>query len=652
MSKIIAKTLVIIIIFELFSLKSFCQKSYEIDEITIKATRNTFYEIAQKFIADSLLLAQHSNSSISEILAIASPILIKSYGSSGSLSSISLRGLGANKTSIIWNGFPLNSLSTGDSDLSLFSSNFFQEIKITPGASSSLNGSGTFGGIVELNNNFNKANQNVGISTEIGSFGNKKYNANAEFSNKKLAYKLSYSRNNSLNNFTFIDNTKIEEIVEERKHNANYFQGLIQNFKLNFKKNIAIETSLWLQEKEKEIPEPAGSYGSSYKLQSDSSLKAYVKIIKSASTYKLSLGSAYFYDFLHYTDKISEISNEYSVNSEIISQRFLNFINFRKYISKKIIIDLGTNFKFYKVDTKNYSQPFAEHEGNIHLSGKFSTKKIDFNTNLSLEYSKNIRPKPIADISISFPLLKNKLTINGSVSNKYRRATFNEKYWQPGGNINILDETGYTAEIFTEYQLLNKNKHVLNINNTVYSAIIENMIQWIPIDGVWTATNNKKVISRGLESSLYYLYSKNKFKYKVNLHYNFISNINSEVYTENVQTSGTQLVYVPKNSFKLYVSSIYKTTGISISGNYTGSRFTTQDNNPIYELSPNFITNIYIFHSKSINNFNLNFSFKINNVLNENYESVKSYPMPGRMYFIGLGINYKILTRKTSQAYK
>lgn len=635
------KILISLLLILISSQKAINQNIVAIEKVLIEANRSNIYDFARKYEADSLLIASNSNSDISEILAISSPINIKSYGSAGSLGSISLRGLGSNMTTVLWNGFNINSLSTGDTDLSFYTGGFFQEIKISPGASSAINGSGTFGGIVELNNEAGKKENYISARAETGSFGTRKYSIKTKLSTEKIRYSIIYSNQKAENDFKYTDKLIDSEKIFTRKHNAYSYSGLLQNIDIKLKNNFTLESGFWLQGKEKEIPEAAGSFGESFKIQSDSSLKTYIKIDKYSKNRKITAAGAYFYDFLHYTDKLSSESQEYFVNSKIVANRFLTYVNYR-YYKPKLIIDFGSNFKNYGVKTVNYKSEIKEYEGNIYFSTKTNFKKLNFTGNLSLVYSEFIKIKPIADLAITGVFFDNKLKTSFSASNKFRHPSFNEKYWQPGGNPQILYETGYSSQFSVDYFFINSNKNVLALYTTYFWGIINNMIQWIPLEGIWTAVNNKKVLSSGAETSLKYSFTKDKIRSNININYNYTASINKEYYSDFTELKGTQLIYVPKNNVKTFISIQYNNAGFCLSNIYTGLRYTTTDNDARYALEPNIVTNVSLFYSKKIKKLTFDVSFKISNIFNETYESIKSYPMPGRMFFFSAGLNYNL----------
>ena len=123
-----------------------------IPEVKVVKSRTSFYKDDQKVLfIDSVLIARTFSSNLDELISKSGAINVYGYGGTGSLSSISLRGTGSAHTNVMWNGFPINSITTGTVDLSLIPASFFNNIRLVYGSSGSLYGSGAFGGSIELN---------------------------------------------------------------------------------------------------------------------------------------------------------------------------------------------------------------------------------------------------------------------------------------------------------------------------------------------------------------------------------------------------------------------------------------------------------------------------------------------------------------------
>ncbi|MCD4794535.1 MAG: TonB-dependent receptor [Bacteroidales bacterium] len=634
--------LLLIVLLTVFHYKGKAQDTLHISEVIKTATRQSVFKNTNEEVVDSLAKSFYKNSSLDELLSVQTSSQIKSYGGLGNLSSISIRGSAANHVSVNWNGFPVNSATTGTIDLSLIHTGFFEEIKIIPGASSSLYGSGTFGGAVELNNISDaKKGFTVSIGSEIGSFMTAKYFLSGNYSNKNLQYKLALNKTDAKNDFPYNDIYKIDKPVENRKHNSLNSINLIQNIKIKLPKNNTIESGIWYIIKDKEIPEIAGSYSVGNKMQSDSIFRTFLRWEKLNRKSLLTASSAYFSEYLHYTDKINADDTEYFINSEIKSNTFFGDVSCRYYFNSKLTVDFAGIINYQNIFTSNYTESQTD-EINYSLLTALKYNIFDFDINFSFrnEFSEQIGYIPLIDLGISRKLLKNKLILKSNVSNKFRRPTFNEKFWLPGGNPNIKSETGKSTEATIKY-LFNKNKSE-NISITGYYSKINNMIQWIPVNGVWTAVNNNEVQLSGIETNMHYSIQKNKFKYSINASYNFSNSLLTGVYSNNNLELPVKLMYSPSHSSKLFFTTSYKRFNISISEQYTGERFTTQDkdNNSEGILPLIFLSNIYAAYQFDVNNIYISLNAKILNIFNEQYEIIKSYPSSGRAFYFGVVVRY------------
>jgi outer membrane cobalamin receptor len=77
-------------------------------------------------------------------------VFLRDYGGLGGLKTISLRGLGATQTLVVWEGVPLNTALHGLFDLSMVPASFLEELSLTAGGNSAVAGAYAGVGIVQL----------------------------------------------------------------------------------------------------------------------------------------------------------------------------------------------------------------------------------------------------------------------------------------------------------------------------------------------------------------------------------------------------------------------------------------------------------------------------------------------------------------------
>ena len=100
-------------------------------------------------ISDTLI--SRNPVSLSDLLNFNSNIYIKENGY-GMVASPSFRGTNALQTAVIWNGIPINSNLTGQTDFNTIATASLTNVIIRSGGGSSQYGSGAVGGSIHLNN--------------------------------------------------------------------------------------------------------------------------------------------------------------------------------------------------------------------------------------------------------------------------------------------------------------------------------------------------------------------------------------------------------------------------------------------------------------------------------------------------------------------
>jgi vitamin B12 transporter len=221
-----------------------------------------------------------------------------------------------------------------------------------------------------------------------------------------------------------------------------------------------------------------------------------------------------------------------------------------------------------------------------------------------------------------------------NLSNSFRKPSFNENYWQPGGNPDLKNESGIYSDLIWKQKILNSRGLVLNVSQTFYYSNINDLIQWSPVNGVWTPENLNQVKTRGVDLNLNMDYAKTYLDLSSNLIYLFTS---SEMMGESFNH---QMGYVPVHSAKLNLDFKYKKFSFGNTLRYTGSRYTTADNNPEYILDPYFLMNMYVGFEFKFKSICLPIVLKCMNVTNTNYEDIRAFPAPGRTFFLNVLIQF------------
>jgi vitamin B12 transporter len=571
------------------------------------------------------------------LLERESGVLVKSYGGNGSLVSVSLHGTGSNHTQVSWNGFSLNSPTTGQADLSLIPSGFMQTIAIINGASGALYGSGTFGGSISMNNEPDWNNRfAVSYSMDAGSFSSFGNSLILKAGNRQVQYHASFISSRAENDFSYRDVYRYNSPMIKADHNAFQTWGFIQNLYLNLGKGHYLEAGIWYQRKTKEMPPLMGSYHPNNAVQKDSLFRTYISYRKTTEKSALVIKSAYFSDYLHYTDKLSDSDSVYSLNSEIASQRLMNQADYRYYLSPFLIMGGGASYNFSTGNSGNYQGKIKEQD--YALFGNLKIRKNDWiiNTGIRKEFYNHINPPLQYSLGIRYKA-GDRLVLRSDISSKFRKPTFNEKYWIPGGNPDLNPEKGWGGEIGSEWVVMDVPSNAFHVEAIVnlYFQHIDNWIQWVMRDSL-TPVEYKKVHARGIESNVNINFMTGRIKYIGCIGYTFNRSVIVDTYDHNPIYTGKQLMYTPMHSGKANVSAEFKGFMLGVTAVFTGSRETVETEDRTIRLDPYAFFDFITGMDQKIHGVKFGLYGRIDNIFNKQYEVIRSYPMPGRSFHIVL----------------
>jgi vitamin B12 transporter len=262
---------------------------------------------------DSALIAQYQQHSLGVLLSQQVPVFIKSYGIN-SMATMNFRGSSAAQSQVIWNGIPLNSASSGITDVSTLSVGNFDQIHIVYGGSSSLLGTGNVGAALLLDNHFekpvNSKKWTSKLGAELGSFGQTKWSFQEQFAGKKWFLSAKVMQQQANNNFGY----QTEQNIWKKMNNAVlHSSSALMNIGYKIDQQTSIRFSIWHQQFHREIP-PALFEQYSVKKQTDKALRIFLGFDKEfKSSMKLYAKTAYIEEDMHYEDASILMRNQNKV---------------------------------------------------------------------------------------------------------------------------------------------------------------------------------------------------------------------------------------------------------------------------------------------------------------------------------------------------
>jgi iron complex outermembrane receptor protein len=577
---------------------------------------------------DSTTKTVFLTSNIAQMLTQQNGVLVKAYGP-GNIASLGIRGSTAQQTAVIWNGMNINNPMLGQADISLLPVGFFNTVSLQKGALSGYWGSGAMAGVLNLQSN---PQQTKGLtvmgSASYSSLQNSVQWASINFAEGKFSSSTKLLADFSQNKYQYYKNTDTSLVKQTQQHAQTNQLALLQDFSYNLKPNQQVGLHVWVQNVDRQIPYTASALQQDAK-QTDKTFRVMSDWTVNRKRITYTTKIAFFNEAVIYNNLTDAV---YSNNN---FKTFALDVDAQYKAGKGFVFSGGTSNMLSFANSPNFTAQKQLAKDALFENISWNSPRNLFIANVyareELFNSKTFVPTEGITTTLN---IFNWLAWKTNVGTVYRYPTLNDLYWNPGGNPNLKPEQGHSEE--TSLLVKQGIKNIsLSFTGTVFSRNIHNQIMWLPgKDGNWSPVNILQVWSRGLETNTGVSYKINHFKTSVNILTNYI--LSNSLPADNNQH--LQMPYVPMYSGSAVLFFEYKNWMLRSAYTYTGYRYLSSDNYSY--LKPYTLLEIRLARTFTYKKTVLNIFAEINNVLNENYQSITQYGMPLRNYRAGLIIQY------------
>ena len=577
---------------------------------------------------DSIDKTEFDHRSLDKLLETSSGNYLKNYGP-GTLSSLSSQGGSSYHTAVNWNGFQLSNPMNGQLDISLLQTSLFDQIEFTKGGLSTLWGSGAISGTLNLTSQ-TSFNSNLTASAELSlnEFGNARETFTVEKGYSKSAFQFKAFHDNSHNEFSFLKNSS----VEKQTHNLCKSNGAMIAFALKTGTNSVFNAGLWLQQSEREIGPLLTQAGSSAE-QRDQSERFTIEWKGSQNKFHYEIRSAFFYDYLNYSDSLLDSPSKAS-NSHWMTEGELRY-----KVSEMHSFSIGLSNDYNYTDASDYQQKVNLRRPAAFFAYRGISKKLDGNITVRKEFSSLQNPPLTAAAGLTWKVMSN-ISFTGNFGNVFRLPTVNDLYWMPGGNPDLLPETGTTGEIGLHLLNTQLSDHLFLQSSVAYfDKHINNWISWVPTGSFWEVENIKSVHSNGFDTNGAVNFRNEKFTTGIAYQYSYTVSTTVKTTNEYDESKGKQLIYVPfdKSTMRYYFS--FRGWMFTFRLSYTGFRYTTNDN--LKALPEYTLGSIGLQKAINYRSFQLNLYLSTENLFNVNYQTIANHPEPLRYFEGGIKLTYR-----------
>ncbi len=630
-------------------------KNLEIDNIVLYQKKISSNIIPTQSL-DSEQLQRLSVHSVADAIRYFSGVQIKDYGGIGGLKTVNIRSLGSQHVGVFYDGIELGNAQNGTVDLGRFSLDNMESVSLyNAQKSSTLQSAKDFAasGTIYMQTRTPSFEQgkdtNLKLSFKTGSFGTLNPsllyeqklsdNISASFSGEYLyttgEYKFTYSKADGYDTTAMRENGDLEMY---RLEGALF--GTINNGSWRAKVYYYNSERGYPGAVVREEPEVFKNEDRQW----DQNLFAQGSLRKSISSrYSFLINAKYAYDYLHYlSDPREDVSTMY-VNNKYIQQEYYGSMANQFILTNNWSANLAVDYlrNSLDADLTDFVYPIRNtmlgalasslELGRVKMQGSllftYVSESVSGAAASADDYSVWTPTllasyKPFSDIDLNVRALYKRI---------FRMPTLNDLYYTYIGNIDLDPEytTQYNLGLGYNLDLESELLRNLNLQLDVYYNQVDNKIVAMPTSSQfrWTMVNLGKCEIRGIDLVTRSAWQLGRFDIDLGLNYTYqkaqdFTDPTSEFY-------GGQIPYIPWHSGSAVVATTFKTWELNYSFIYTGERYESQANIAENYCQPWYTHDMSLSKTLTLRSYPLRLTAEVNNILNQQYEVVQCYPMPG-----------------------
>lgn len=612
--KNLIKRLVIAIVLILISFDYLWSEDVDLEKIVVTPSRieEKSSEVSRNVdVITSRDIEASSAEDLAQVLTEITSVNISNYGGLGATKTIRMRGSSAAQVLVLVDGRPINNPRDGEVELSNIPLDNIDRIEVLHGPGSSLYGSGAMGGTVNIiTKNPPKEKMKTELTSSFGTF---------------RTYLERLSNGARISKFGYLVSGEYQSSQGFRDNAEFYAKDLNGKFEYKFAEGNIINLNTGYYRSDNGTPGPIDSPDIDDKQRNLKNFYDFNWDFKPNDSTGISTKIYQNYDRLEFMENTQgsayDTANKKDTHTTMVR-------GYNCQLSKQLFDNYQGILGFNYVTNLNNSTTSAKHEYTVragYLDNQwdlFNDLKIKLGVRVD-DYS-NFGMEINPNLSFLYKL-GDGIKLRGLFSRSFRAPTFNDLYWPDEGwakgNPDLRPEKGLTGELGIDAKI---SKYILS-SLTFYRNDFNDLINWAEEGGVWMPTNIDSAVIDGIEFSNKLYLTKDL---ESNIDYTFLRAKNDKTHK--------YLIYQPQH--KIDWSLAYKNLDgfrLEVKGQFTDKRFHNA-NNTIK------VKRFFVLSLNASKKFNNNFTYfvHINNLLNEDYQVIRNYPMPGFSITNGMKLEF------------
>jgi len=652
--------------------------SYSIVEVVVTANRHKFNveSTTSAQIMSGKELDKLNSLSIADAIRYFSGVQLKDYGGVGGLKTINVRSLGSAHTAVFYDGMSIGNAQNGQVDLGKYSLDNIEAIELYNGQKSSIFQPAR--GFFSSNTLFLRTkipqfdigkNFNVKTSFKTGSFGlvnpavlyqqkltqSLSLSASAEWVQSHGRYNYRYRKDGGYDTTAVRQNGDIAALRTE----------LTLHARLNGNGQASLKAYMYNSERGLPGAIVANRFSHEQR-QWDRNVFVHGSLNRSFfNRHDLLANVKFSRDYSRYIDP------DYITLEGALDNRYYQNELYASLVNQVKIVEwwdvsLSTDFSVNTLDANLYRFPYPTRYSYLMvLSNRMKWERLDIQTNLLGGYIDDVGAGLAPALSkLFFPVVSASLQpfntktfrVRAFYKESFRMPTFNDLYYTFVGNSGLQPE--YTTQYDIGATWIHDRKtgflRTVSMQADVYYNRVKDKIVSMPSSNLfrWTMMNLGEVEIKGLETNTNFGFRlPSNVLLDLGLSYTCQKAIDI---TPDGTTYGQQIPYTPIHSGTLTSSARWQNLQLNYSFIYTGERYSQKANIPVNYVQPWYTHDLAltweigtgVLHTPinrrgvSHTPIPVKVGIEINNIMNQYYDVVLNFPMPGRNYRFNITINF------------
>lgn len=643
----------------------------QLETVAVVAKHKPYQAVIPSQTLSGKDLQQLNAHSVADAIRYFAGVQLKDYGGVGGIKTLDIRSMGTNHMGVFYDGIQLGNAQNGQIDLGKYSLDNIESIQLYNGQKSEIFQSAKdFGSagtvyITTRRPRFEEGKRyNLRVMMKTGSFGLANPSALWEY---KLSQRVSLSANVEYTYATgrykfryrkiFSDGTLAWDTTAVRQNGDVYalraeagLFGSINGGQWNVK--------AYFYDSERGIPGAiVNNVWKNAQRQWDRNLFAQGSLRKRfSSRYVMMLNAKYARDYMHYNNPdttLMYIDNEFWQQEVYVSaaNKFSIFQNWDVNLSVDYQWNtLDANLTQFVYPTRHTALAalataftYGGFKAQASVLGTFvSDRSKIMNGGNMLGYRTKHFDKFTPAVFVAYqPFEHHDFDVRAFYKRIFRMPTFNDLYYTDIGNADLRPEYASQYDVGARYtcHMADGVLRSINVSADAYYNYVTDKIIAVP-KGTgqyrWMMMNIGKVKIRGVDATARAEFA---LPYGIGLNtqlnYTYQRAQDYTDPTDNADEAGTykgQIAYIPRHSGSVIVGGEWQRLKLNYSFIYVGERYHNSSNIAANYEQPWYTHDISGSYEMKLGTTLVKATLEVNNLLNQQYEVICNYPMPGRNF--------------------